>query len=231
MSARGLFITGTDTGVGKTFVAARIAAALHVAGRCVGVYKPVESGWKDDSQSDAFALWKAAGRPGDLDRVCPQRFAAALAPPVAAHAEGMTVDADLLRRGLEYWLNQSEIVLIEGAGGLMSPIADDEFVADLAFEFGFPLLVVAPNTLGTINQTLQTLIAASTFREGIDVAGIVLNQVRQGDEDASLTTNRQQLERHAQPPVLAELGWNAAELVGNVDWFELAACGKRQSTK
>ena len=164
----GLFITGTDTGVGKTHVACRIAAWLDRAGYRVGVYKPAASGCTvQDGQlvaDDAVQLWQAAGRPGDLDQVCPQRFLAPLAPPLAARAEGRRVDADLLRSGLEVWKRRSDIVLVEGAGGLMSPLSDEDYVADLAFDCGFPLIVVAPNVLGVINQTLQTLITAAVFR-------------------------------------------------------------------
>jgi dethiobiotin synthetase len=164
----GLFITGTDTGVGKTHVACRIAAWLARAGYRVGVYKPAASGCTVQDghlvADDAVQLWQAAGRPGDLDQVCPQRFLAPLAPPLAARAEGRRIDADLLRSGLEVWKHRSDIVLVEGAGGLMSPLGDEDYVADLAFDCGFPLIVVAPNVLGVINQTLQTLITAAVFR-------------------------------------------------------------------
>ena len=172
MSTRipGLFITGTDTGVGKTYVGALIARSLVGSGRRVGVYKPAASGCRRQGEKlvsdDAVALWDAAGRPGDLDRVCPQRFAAPLAPHLAAREEGKQLDADLLRQGLEYWRDRAEIILVEGAGGLMSPLGDNAYVADLAAEFGFPLVVVSRNVLGTINQTLQTLIAAGGVPRG-----------------------------------------------------------------
>ncbi len=164
----GLFITGTDTGVGKTYVGTLIARSLVTGGRRVGVYKPAASGCRRESErlvsDDAVALWNAAGRPGDLDHVCPQRFVAPLAPHLAAREEGKQLDANLLRRGLEYWRGRAEIILVEGVGGLMSPLGEDQYVADLAEEFGFPLVVVSRNVLGTINQTLQTLIAAAAFR-------------------------------------------------------------------
>ena len=131
---------------------------------------------------DALALWQAAGSPGTLAEVCPQVFAAPLAPHLAAAAEGKRLDADLLRRGLDIWLERSDVVLVEGAGGLMSPLGEDEFVADLAYDFGFPLVVVADNRLGAINHVLQTLITAATFRDGLPVAGIVLNQAHAGGD-------------------------------------------------
>jgi len=104
--SRGLFITGTGTGVGKTYVAALVAESLLAMGKRVGVYKPVASGCelRDGrlQSSDAVALWEAAGRPGTLDRVCPQMFAAPLAPHLAARAEGRRVDQALLRTGLDF---------------------------------------------------------------------------------------------------------------------------------
>ena len=102
-------------------------------------------------------------------------FAAPLAPHLAARAEGRRVDPQLLRDGIEFWRETSDIVLVEGAGGLMSPMSDDDYNADLAAEFGYPLVVVAANELGTINATLQTLITASTYCDGLTWPAIVLN--------------------------------------------------------
>lgn len=223
----GLFIVGTDTDVGKTYVGALIARSLVSRGHRVGVYKPAASGClcRDGRlvSGDAVVLWDAAGRPGDLDRVCPQRFAAPLAPHLAARAEGKQLDADLLRRGIRYWRERSEIVLVEGAGGLMSPLGEDEYVADLAEEFGFPLVVVSRNVLGTLNQTLQTLIVASVFREGIPVAGVVLNHSSPPSvDDISLTSNRRELAARCVAPILAEVAWDAACFDVPIDWFALA---------
>ena len=222
----GLFITGTDTEVGKTYVAALIARDLVTAGHRVGVYKPVASGCRREGDAivsdDALTLWQAAGRPGELDRVCPQRFPAPLAPHLAARAEGRQLDGDLLRSGIEYWQARSQIILVEGIGGLMSPLGEEDYVADLAEEFGFPLVVVSRNTLGTINQTLQTLITAATFRDGPAIAGVVLNNPTPPSNDASLSTNRQELATRCVPPVLADVAWKADRFDPNVDWFSLA---------
>lgn len=224
-SLPGLFITGTDTDVGKTYVAALIASNLTAQGHRVGVYKPVASGCRREAgelfSDDALTLWKAAGQPGELTAVCPQRFEAPLAANVAAGEEGKRVDPDLLRSGLDYWRDRSDVVLVEGAGGLMSPVSDEDYVADLALEFGFPLVVVAPNVLGVINQTLQTLITAATFRDGIDVGGIVLNDIRPAGEDASIRSNRTELASHCVPPVLAHVRWGACSLETEVDWVNL----------
>ena len=223
----GLFITGTDTEVGKTYVAALIARSLCAAGHRVGVYKPAASGCRevegDLVSDDALRLWEAAGRPGEPDRVCPQRFRAPLAPHLAAREEGRELDPDLLRTGIEYWRARSDVILVEGAGGLMSPLGEDEYVADLACDLGFPLVVVARNSLGTINHTLQTLIAAATFRDGLPIAGIVLNNPAPRCDDRSTASNRRELAARAVPPILAEVAWQAERFDdAAVDWFELA---------
>jgi dethiobiotin synthetase len=227
MRIPGLFITGTDTGVGKTYVASLIVRALARNGFAVGVYKPAASGCSLGEaglvSDDAVALWNAAGRPGDLEHVCPQRFAAPLAPHLAARAEGKQLDAELLRRGIDYWCSRSDILVVEGAGGLMSPLGEQDYVADVAEEFGFPLVVVSRNVLGTINQTLQTLIAARAFHAGLPVAGVVLNRVLPPSaEDFSLATNRCELAARCPVPILAETLWKADDFDTPIDWHAFA---------
>ena len=193
---KGLFITGTDTGVGKTFVACMIARSLCAQGRRVGVYKPVASGGRrvgsETISGDAEALHKAARATCSLSVVCPQTFQAPLAPQQAALLENRDVDCNLLRDGLTAWNGQCDIVVVEGVGGLMSPISKDDYNATLAEEFGYPLVVVAANRLGVINHTLQTVIAAAAFGDGLATAGIVLNQVT-AQTDLSVTTNRRRV--------------------------------------
>ncbi len=223
---RGLFITGTDTEIGKTYVATLMIRALRAAGHRVGVYKPAASGCSRQQGAlvshDAIALWQAADSPGTLAEVCPQTFAAPLAPHLAAEAEGRRLDLGLLRSGLDVWLQRSDIVVIEGAGGLMSPLGADEFVADLAYDLGFPLLIVAPNRLGVINHVLQTLITAATFRQGLDVAGIVMNEPAARSEDPSIGQNVSEIRRRALAPVLAEIPFGASHIEPPVDWFDIA---------
>jgi len=222
---RGLFITGTGTGVGKTYVAALIARALVAVGKRVGVYKPVASGCPIEhgrmSSPDALALWEAAGRPSELPHVCPQQFVAPLAPHLAARAEGRAVDSRLLQTGLDHWIDRSDVVLVEGAGGLMSPLSDEDYNADLAAEFGYPLVVVSANALGTISATLQTLIAARAFRDALKVAGIVLNQPSPRTDDPSTASNRDELALRCDAPLLAE-AQHGGGLDCDVDWWALA---------
>ena len=123
----GLFITGTNTEVGKTHVAAQIARWLVARGHRVGVYKPAASGCRREQgiliADDALALWEAAARPLDLEAVCPQCFEPPLAPHLAAAAEGRAINRQLLRQGLAAW-SDFEMVIVEGAGGFLSPISE-----------------------------------------------------------------------------------------------------------
>lgn len=224
---RGLFITGNDTEVGKTWVASIIVRSLVQAGYRVGVYKPVASDCVLDGTNlvseDSLALWSAAGQPLTPETVCPQRFRAPLAPHLAARAEGREVDVQLLREGLSAWVGHCDVVLVEGAGGLMSPIGDTEYVADLALDFGYPLVVVAANVLGAINQTLQTLITAASFRGGLPVAGIVLNDVRCFRSDLSSGSNADEIASRALAPLLGRVHYESDQLDREVDWYALAS--------
>jgi dethiobiotin synthetase len=222
----GFFITGTGTGAGKTYVAALIARELREAGKRVGVYKPVASGCESDSgdpvSPDALALWEAAGRPGSLEQVCPQRFAAPLAPHLAARAERRRVDSHLLREGIRFWRETSDFVLVEGAGGLMSPVSDEDYNADLAAEYGYPLVVVSANELGTINATLQTLVTAGT--RGLAVAGVVLNSPTAAKGDLSVASNADELARRCGAPLLAAVQ-HGCRFDREVDWMALSRSG------
>jgi dethiobiotin synthetase len=178
MAGNGLFVTGTDTGVGKTAVTVAIVRKLvRNRGLRVGVYKPVSSGVDPGrfSESDAARLWEAAGRPLSIEAVCPQMFAAAISPPRSARAEGRLVDEQLLRAGFDAWRDASDIVIVEGAGGLLSPLGDTLLNADLALDLGLPLVVVDAARLGSIGRTLA--IAEAAAARGLRLAAVVLSQV------------------------------------------------------
>lgn len=223
---RGLFVTGTDTEVGKTYVGSLIVKCLCEAGHRVGVYKPSASDCVSDGNAlvseDAVALWEAAGKPGELKDVCPQRFKVALAPHLAAKAEGKLLDPELLRSGIEKWADECDIIVVEGAGGLMTPISDDEFIADLAIDFEYPLVVVAPNVLGVINQSLQTMITASCFRDGMDVAGIILNDSQLFEGDLSVDSNEEEITQRSLAPVLGRVRYKSETFDRDIDWLALS---------
>ncbi len=228
----GLFICGTDTDVGKTYVSVLIARALRAAGVRVGVYKPAASGvMRRDvarGRDDATRLWIAAGRVGSPDRVCPQQFCAPLAPHLAAAAEGRQVDSVLVRTGLQWWQKRSDLVLVEGVGGLLSPVTQEELVADLARDFGYPLVVVAANRVGTIHQVLATLCAAREYCPGLDVAGVVLSQ-RDPLPDAASQHNARELARLCLVRVIATLKYRARSFTPPVDWQALAVEARQRN--
>ncbi len=221
----GLFVAGTGTAVGKTQVACLIARTLALQGLRVGVYKSVASGSGDidsDPDCDAARLWNAAGRPGRLRDVCPQSFAAPLAPHLAARAEGKRIDSELLVAGLPIVAADSDVVLVEGAGGLLSPLDDDLLCADLAAQLGLPLLIVAANELGVLNASLQTLSAARAYCPNLPVVGLVLCEPRADLDDPSRAGNADELARWSAAPILGVLAHGTAELDRPVDWFALA---------
>lgn len=202
----GLFITGTDTGVGKTFVARGIAAALRARGRRVGVLKPIETGCGgaiDRQPADALALREAAGSNLPLERICPYRLDAPLAPDVAARLENVRIDPAVIAAAFRVLEQDHDVTLVEGAGGLLVPILERYMMADLAAELDLPLLVVVDSKLGAINHTLLTLEAATA--RGLTVRGYVLNHAAAADEAAA--TNASVLARCTDVPCLGTINW------------------------
>lgn len=169
----GLFVTGTDTGVGKTVVGCALAEMLRRAGIDVGVMKPIETGVGPQGPLDAISLAESAIAGDALDDVCPQRFALPAAPSVAAACEGRAVDLERIRAAYAKLSARHERMLVEGAGGLLVPIARGFSMADLARELGLPLLVVTRASLGTVNHTLLTLEVAE--HRGLALAGVVIS--------------------------------------------------------
>lgn len=205
MHRRGFFVTGTDTGVGKTVVACALACTLRERGIDVGVMKPIETGVTGAGPLDAIALRAAAGVEDDVQTICPMQFAMPAAPTVAAAAEGRCVDLDLLSHAFAALANRHELMLVEGAGGLLVPTAGDRDMGDLARQFDLAVVVVARMALGTINHTLLTL--REIERRGLVLAGVVLC-----DADGSLSlADRANLDH-----LRGELG---ASLLGEIEHF------------
>jgi dethiobiotin synthetase len=196
---RGLFVTGTDTGVGKTRVACALAHALSLRGVRVRARKPVESGVDArHGPLDAQALREAAGAHEPIDRVCPLRLRAPLSPERAARLEGLRLELDDLVAAVRADADERGFVLAEGAGGFLSPIARDALNADLARALALPVLIVAADRLGTLNHTLLTVEAVRV--RGLAVAGVVLNAPAPGDTQAM--DNAGELARWLGLPVL-----------------------------
>ena len=199
---RGVFITGTDTGVGKTRIGAALAHLLGGRGLRVRPRKPVESGCTIGPDGlvphDAVALREAAGTMEPLDRVCAYRLQAPLSPERAAALEGVTIGLGQLYAACRSGIESGDFLLVEGAGGFYSPLAHGALNADLAGGLGLPVLVVAADRLGTLNHALLTVEAVRM--RGLAVAGLVLNQpAHQSDP---LMDNAADLERWLQMPVL-----------------------------
>jgi dethiobiotin synthetase len=182
--ARGVFVTGTDTGVGKTVVACALVRALRVRGIDVGAMKPIETGVGPGGPADAIALRAAAGGRDPLADVCPQSFALAAAPEVAARAHGRAVDFAAIDAAWARLRARREFLVVEGAGGLLVPIAAQFSMADLAARLALPLVVVARAALGTINHTRLTLAAARA--RDLRVAGVVISHAGGALPDADL---------------------------------------------
>jgi dethiobiotin synthetase len=170
---RGLFVTGTDTGVGKTTIAMALLRQARRLGMAPVPFKPAETGCDPDA-ADARALWQAAGSRVDEADVCLYRLRLPAAPAQAAAAEGLRIDVDRIVARSEALAARGDFLLVEGAGGLLVPYTDTVTAADLAARLGLPLLVVARTALGTVNHTALTLREAA--RAGLTTAGLILNR-------------------------------------------------------
>jgi dethiobiotin synthetase len=177
MAGKGIFITGTDTGVGKSIAAAVIARILHERGVNVGVMKPVTSGCLGENgglmSGDAELLAWSAGLPGvDFDSA-PYLLRRPIVPSEAASMDGTRIDFSLIGDAFYRLATRHDFVIVEGAGGLMVPLAGELLIADLINYLQLPLLVVARPALGTINHTLLTCFSARQL--GITVCGVIIN--------------------------------------------------------
>jgi dethiobiotin synthetase len=171
---RGLFVTGTDTGVGKTVLAGAVIAALARGGARVAAFKPVVTGLDEPAAfgwpHDHALLAAAAGCTPEA--VSPARFGPAVSPQLAAARAGTTIDVDSLLAAARAQADGADVLIAEGVGGLLVPLTDTRSVRDFAVALGLPLLVAARTGLGTINHTLLTLEAARAA--GLEIRAVVL---------------------------------------------------------
>jgi len=169
----GIFVTGTDTGVGKTFVTCALARGLRSEGVDVGVMKPAETGVTDAGPEDAIALREAAGVDDALELICPLQYAMPAAPEAAARAEGRALSLAAIDDAYATLRARHEITLVEGAGGLLVPFDSKTMMADLALRFDLPILLVARTSLGTINHTLLSIEVCE--QRGLALLGVVFS--------------------------------------------------------
>lgn len=200
------FITGTDTGVGKTFFTRLLLRSLRAAGIDAVGMKPLCCGDRDDAE----LLRQAANDQVSLNDVNPVWLRPALAPYTASMIENRPIDLDLIRETFKKLRRTYPSLLVEGVGGWMVPITRDYFVRDLAIDFRLPVVVVVHDRLGALNHTILTV--RSIQESGLECAGLVLN--RPEPQEEACRTNRGILEDVLQLPILFELeaGQKALEL-------------------
>ena len=185
---KAIFITGTDTGVGKTYVAKLMAGALRQQGYKVAVMKPIVTGSMDDVNR--------------LKAVHVYFFKTALAPSVAAKLEHKNISIDRILSAYKKLCQENDFVIVEGIGGLLVPIKKGYLVADLIKDMAAPAIIVARPGLGTINHTLLTVKYAQNA--GIKVLGVIFNETKKTKIGACERTNPKEIEREADVPIL---GW------------------------
>lgn len=204
---KGIFITGTDTNVGKTYIACALARALRAENTNVVPRKPVESGCQPEGNdlitADAWALKQASDYPGSLEQVCPYRFEPAISPDRAARLAKTPLTIEQLRAACLNNVNtETDFLLVEGAGGFYSPLCSDGLNADLAQALGLPVLVVAEDRLGCINQVLLTLEAIQS--RGLMPSAVILNNVKQPIDNSGID-NFEDLQDLTHYPVIKQI--------------------------
>ena len=198
MRKKSVFITATDTGIGKTFVSAGLVKALRKNGVDAGVMKPIATGCRrvliDEGMNigelisdDAVILRDSTGVDDSLDLINPIRYEQPVAPLVAAKMAGNSIYLDQIFGAYSALLKRHEFLVVEGIGGLMVPILEDYYVSDLIKSLESCALIVARPNLGTINHTVLTIREAQ--RSGIEVLGVVMNHYEQFPDDISIKTN------------------------------------------
>lgn len=207
---KGVFVTGTDTGVGKTIVSAALALFLRRRGIDVGVMKPAESGVEDPSGlgEDARLLQWAADTDDPPELVSPYRLRAPLAPASAAQKEGVRIDFGSIVEAATELAKRHDYLIVEGAGGLMVPLNGGMLVADLVRQIGFPLVTVCRPGLGTINHTLLTTFSARAME--IPLGGFIINNMPESPDEAEKSAPHT-LASLASADLLAVLGHAAGD--------------------
>lgn len=204
-----LFLTGTDTDVGKTYVAARLVRALRRAGHDTVGLKPICCGGREDAE----ALHAASDGAVTLNDVNPVWLRAPAAPYAAAMIEGRAIDLDLIRETFARLRAAHASLIVEGVGGWRVPITRDLAVSDLATEFSLPVAVVVANRLGALNHTRLTV--ESIRASGLVCAGVILSQTQPPTDEPNLaaTTNRAVLEDLLDVPILFEVTYGQSDLI------------------
>ena len=205
--AKGYFITGTDTGVGKTLVAGGIAALLKNKGINVGVMKPIATGckWVDNNlvSEDAVFLKSITNVEDEYALINPVNFEQSLAPSIAARLSNTKIDIEKIHTSYDILCERHDYMIVEGIGGLLVPIDEYYFVVDMAEEMELPVIVVCSPTLGTINHTLLTVSYAR--QHGLDVKGIIINESAENCDIIVNDTNTDEIKRLTGLPIIGTI--------------------------
>lgn len=215
MPLRGIFVTGTGTEVGKTVVAAVIARAAAARGERVAVFKPALSGLEEDGEPDHELLRRASGSAQSDDQIAPHRFGPPVSPHLAAELAGTELDPAGLAAAARAAASEADLLVCEGVGGFLVPLAPRYLVRDLASELALPVVIAASPGLGTINHTLLTLEAVRGA--GLDVLGVVLTPWP-AEPTAMELSNRETIARLGEAPVL---GLERLDLAQPAGWPDL----------
>ena len=201
---KGFFITGTDTGVGKTIIAGALIKVLCHLGVKTGAMKPVETGCVREGEillpSDGMFLKQMAQMQEPVTQVSPCCFESPLAPLPASELEKKSVSVVAIKKAFYSLYTNYDAVIVEGIGGLMVPLNTNYFVVDLAKEIGLPLIVVAKPGLGSINHVMLTVNYA--LKEGLQVAGIIMNYSLPPENSLAEETNPQLLKQICPAPLI-----------------------------
>ncbi|MCF7957345.1 MAG: dethiobiotin synthase [Phycisphaerae bacterium] len=215
VQGRGLFVTGTDTNIGKTMVTGAISRVLYESGVSVGVFKPIASGCRLCREGlvsdDAQFLAHCANSPFSLEQINPIRYSPPLTPSVAAEITQKPIDWAALQLAWANMMRENELVLVEGVGGVMVPLEDDYMVLDMMCDMGLPVLIVSQNKLGTINQTLLTIEACRS--RGLEIIGIVFNAYQADGADKAQESNARVIEALSQVKVLTVIPYEKESCV------------------
>ncbi|MDR1244517.1 MAG: dethiobiotin synthase [Endomicrobium sp.] len=197
---KGIFVTATDTEVGKTYVSCRILEALKSLGVKCGCFKPVST----SDRNDAKALIKSSGVKESAEVVTPEFFKNPMSPYGASLLENKKFNLKKIEKAFDYFFNKYNFTVVEGVGGIMVPLKKNFFVSDLIKIFNLPVIVVARHNLGTINHTLLTIEKLKSANQ--KVLGVILNGNKNKD-DISVKSNAKLIKQLTNLPVL-ELGYN-----------------------
>jgi len=207
---KGIFVTGTDTGVGKTVVAGLLGRFFSEQEHKVITQKWIQTGSNKFSPDISLHLKLMKRRRQDikdyLSYVSPYAFKFASSPHLASSLEKKTIKAGKIKASFKFLAQKFDLVIVEGAGGALVPFSKKKMIIDVAGELGLPVLIVASNKLGAINHTLLTIEAIKKRR--MEVAGVIFNNQQRGGKDIILRDNYQIVRSLSKEAVLGVLPWS-----------------------